>query len=417
MNMIIVHLPDVGEGVTNAEIVEWFVSVGDFVQEDDPIAAVMTDKATVEIPSISTGRITWIGAEIGDAVAVGAELVHIETKDAVKKGNNSSFSKPAVAVQQIIEVPSKEPLESTKMEPHTQPKHILRHGDKPLAAPAVRKRAQDACIDLQQVTGTGPAGRITHEDLDSFIAQSKAFEPKIGKVPASGGSDIKVVGMRRKIAEKMALSKTRIPHITLIEEIDVTSLETLRGDLNLSYNQDRCKLTILPFMIRAVVIAIAEQPQMNARYDDDTNTIHQINAVHVGIAVQMPAGLTVPVINHAEANSLWDNANEISRLSQAARDGKSSREELTGSTITITSLGPLGGFATTPIINYPEVAIIGVNKIAIRPMWDGQAFQPRKIMNISCAFDHRVIDGWDAAVFVQKLKTLLETPALMFIED
>jgi 2-oxoisovalerate dehydrogenase E2 component (dihydrolipoyl transacylase) len=279
----------------------------------------------------------------------------------------------------------------------------------------VRQAAQDAGIDLRLVQGTGPANRITHEDLEGYIAHGPSVNESTAK-RAEGGTDIKVKGMRRMIADKMALSKARIPHITVVEEIDVTDLETLRTQLNTSHAQDKGKLTILPFVMAAIVKGVAEQPGMNATYDDEVGIIHQSHPVHIGIAAQTPNGLTVPVVRHAEAANLWATAAEVARLSAAAREGKAKRDELSGSTITITSLGPLGAIATTPIINHPEVAIVGVNKMAIRPMWDGSAFQPRKMMNISCSFDHRVIDGWDAAVFVQRLKTLLETPALLFIE-
>lgn len=232
----------------------------------------------------------------------------------------------------------------------------------------------------------------------------------------TGIEEIRVVGMRRKIAEKMALSKSHIPHITIVEEVDVSSLEELRAALNKKYKDQRPKLTILPFLMRAIVEAVREQPDLNARYDDEAGVIQRYGGVHIGIATQTPAGLNVPVVHHAESGSLWDNAEQVAALAEAAREGSISRDALAGGTITITSLGPLGAIATTPIINYPEVAIVGVNKMAVRPVWDGQQFQPRKMMNLSCSFDHRVIDGWDAAVFVQKLKTLLETPAMLFVE-
>jgi len=227
---------------------------------------------------------------------------------------------------------------------------------------------------------------------------------------------VRVIGMRRKIAEKMAISKRQIPHITIVEEVEMSALEDLRAALNAKHKGERAKLTLLPFLMRAIVEAVREQPELNARYDDEAGVIHRHGGVHVGIATQTPNGLNVPVVKHAEAGSLWDNAETVARLAQEARDGTIKRDELSGGTITITSLGPLGAIATTPIINHPEVAIVGVNKMQIRPVWDGQQFQPRKMMNISCSFDHRVIDGWDAAVFVQKLKTLLETPAMLFVE-
>jgi 2-oxoisovalerate dehydrogenase E2 component (dihydrolipoyl transacylase) len=214
----------------------------------------------------------------------------------------------------------------------------------------------------------------------------------------------------------MSLSTSRIPHITYVEEVDVTALEDLRATMNRDRKPEQPKLTVLPFLMRALVKTAAEQPGVNAIFDDHAGIIHRHAAVHIGIATQTPAGLTVPVVRHAEARSIWDCASELNRLAEAARTGTATRDELTGSTITISSLGALGGIASTPVINHPEVAIVGVNKIAVRPVWDGTQFVPRKIMNLSSSFDHRVIDGWDAATFVQRLKTLLETPALIFVE-
>jgi 2-oxoisovalerate dehydrogenase E2 component (dihydrolipoyl transacylase) len=289
-------------------------------------------------------------------------------------------------------------------------------GAKPLASPAVRLRAREAGIDLRQVPGTGSAGRVTHEDLDAFLAHG----PGIARTPAlqarTSVEDVKVVGLRRKIAEKMAIANARIPHITYVEEVDVTTLEELRATLNARKRHDQPKLTLLPFLMRAMVRAVADQPHLNAHYDDEAGVVHQHAGVHVGIAAQTPAGLMVPVVKHAEARDLWDCAAEVNRLAEAAKAGTASRDELTGSTITITSLGAMGGVVTTPIINHPEVAIVGVNKIMVRPVWDGSGFVPRKMMNLSSSFDHRVVDGWDAALFVQRIKALLETPALIFIE-
>ncbi len=289
-------------------------------------------------------------------------------------------------------------------------------GEKPIASPAVRLRAREAGIDLRQVPGTGPAGRITHEDLDAFLTHGPQVAGAPGLVQDTSVQHVKVIGLRRKIAEKMATAKSRIPHITYVEEVDVTALEDLRATLNKQKRQDQPKLTLLPFLMRAMVRAVAEQPGMNALFDDEAGILHQHAGVHIGIAAQTPAGLTVPVVKHAEALDLWGCAAEAIRLAEAARAGTAARDELTGSTITITSLGAMGGIVTTPIINRPEVAILGVNKIMVRPVWDGSAFIPRKMMNLSSSFDHRVVDGWDAALFVQRVKALLETPALIFIE-
>jgi 2-oxoisovalerate dehydrogenase E2 component (dihydrolipoyl transacylase) len=290
-------------------------------------------------------------------------------------------------------------------------------GEKPVASPAVRLRAREAGIDLRQVPGTGPAGRISHEDLEGFLSRGPQQGARgTGLVPDNSVEEIKVVGLRRRIAEKMALAKSRIPHITYVEEVDVTALEELRTALNRQKRETQTRLTILPFLMRAMVKAIAEQPGLNATFDDDGGVIHRSGGVHIGIATQTATGLMVPVVRHAEARDIWDCAAEVARISETARDGTATREELTGSTITITSLGAIGGVVTTPVINYPEVAIVGVNKIMVRPVWDGTRFIPRKMMNLSSSFDHRVIDGWDAATFVQKLKALLETPALIFVD-
>jgi 2-oxoisovalerate dehydrogenase E2 component (dihydrolipoyl transacylase) len=274
----------------------------------------------------------------------------------------------------------------------------------------------EAGLDLRQVTGSGPGGRITHEDLDRYFSGGHQPNRSAGLAPNTSVEDIKVVGLRRKIAEQMALSKSRIPHITYVEEVDVTALEDLRTALNAQKRSEQPKLTVLPFLMRAMVKAIAGQPRLNSTYDDTAGVIHQHGGVHIGIAAQTPNGLVVPVVKHAEARDLWGCAAEVNRLAEAAKAGTATREELGGSTITITSLGAMGGVATTPVINYPEVAILGVNKMMVRPVWDGSTFVPRKMMNLSSSFDHRVVDGWDAAVFIQRIKTLLETPALIFVE-
>jgi 2-oxoisovalerate dehydrogenase E2 component (dihydrolipoyl transacylase) len=441
MGEYVIKLPDVGEGVAEAELVEWHVKVGDPVREDMVLAAVMTDKATVEIPSPVDGKVLWLGAEVGDTVAIGSPVVRLEVAG---EGN----AKPADAAPPKVEAKAMEP-EAAKPAPQMStaakaapvevaelPKKLapaggdirnvassLRtgaprsEGEKPLASPAVRLRAKEAGVDLRQVPGSGPAGRIGHEDLDAFIRHgAPVARPAGGLVADDSVEEIKVVGLRRKIAEKMRLAKSRIPHITYVEEVDVTALEDLRAALNKEKRGDRVKLTLLPFLVRAMVKAIAEQPQLNALFDDEAGVIHQHGGVNVGIAAQTPNGLVVPVLKHAEARDLWDCAAEIGRLAEAAKAGTATRDELSGSTITITSLGALGGVVTTPVINHPEVAIVGVNKMMIRPIWDGTQFVPRKMMNLSSSFDHRVIDGWDAAVFIQRIKALLETPAMIFVD-
>lgn len=433
MGEYVIKLPDVGEGVAEAELVEWNVKVGDLVREDMVLAAVMTDKATVEIPSPVDGEIIWLGGEIGEVIPIGSPIIRLKidgeghapaatepskpakaeapAPDEKPAGAAKSQSKPAAAAAKPQEAvkPAAKPVFNTSA-PRSE-------GEKPLASPAVRQRARDSGVDLRQVSGTGPAGRITHEDLDAFFARGSQKPGSAALSPDNSVKEIKVVGLRRKIAEKMAIAKSRIPHITYVEEIDVTSLEELRAALNSKKRPDQAKLTILPFLMRAMVKAIADQPQLNALYDDEANIIHQHGGVHIGIAAQTPGGLVVPVVKHAEARTLWDYAAEVNLLANAAKTGTATREQLSGSTITITSLGSMGGVVTTPVINHPEVAIIGVNKIMIRPMWDGTAFIPRKMMNLSSSFDHRVIDGWDAAVFIQRIKALLETPAMIFVED
>lgn len=421
LHVLPVRLPDVGEGVTEAELVEWHVQVGDTVREDDVLAAVMTDKATVEIPSLYTGKVTALGGQIGEVVAVGANLLLIETTDGLANEVASRIL-AAPSKDETFELKrlAKEPGPTTNASSRPiQARPPRMEGTEVLASPSVRARARDGGIDLRQVSGSGPAGRISHSDLDELFAipagPSMSLRSESARRARTGVEDIKVVGMRRKIAERMALANSRIPHITVIEEVDVTAVEDLREKLNAGRGE-RPKLTVLPFVTAVLARAFIDHPEMNAHFDDDVGVVSRHEAVHLGIATMTDVGLVVPVFRHAEAAGLFETATEISRLSSVARTGKASRGELSGSTFTITSLGPLGAIATTPIINHPEVAILGINKMAVRPMWDGTRFQPRKMMNISASFDHRVIDGMDAALFVQKVKSLLETPALIFVD-
>ncbi len=433
MGEYVIKLPDVGEGVAEAELVEWNVKIGDLVREDMVLAAVMTDKATVEIPSPVDGEIIWLGGEIGQVLAIGSPLVrlkiegegHAAEPESAKPAKAEAAQAPKVEQKVVAPKPQEEKpkpkpasvMEAAPVAPRAFGVGAPRsEGEKPLASPAVRLRAREAGVDLRQVSGTGPAGRITHEDLEAYFARGAQKLGIAALAPDTSVKEVKVVGLRRKIAEKMAIAKSHIPHITYVEEIDVTSLEELRATLNSKKRADQPKLTILPFLMRAMVKAIADQPHLNALYDDEANIIHQHGGVHIGIAAQTPNGLVVPVVKHAEARTLWDCAAEVNLLADAAKTGSATREQLSGSTITITSLGSMGGVVTTPVINYPEVAIIGVNKIMVRPVWDGTNFIPRKMMNLSSSFDHRVIDGWDAAVFIQRIKMLLETPALIFVE-
>ncbi|MBL4892669.1 MAG: 2-oxo acid dehydrogenase subunit E2 [Rhizobiaceae bacterium] len=407
MKTISIKLPDIGEGVTEAELVEWYVKVGDLVREDDVLADVMTDKATVEIPAICDGKITWIGGEVGEILAVGSELVKIETAEAaVTEVPKEKSPEPVkkVELKKEVKAPVAMPEKAQVSAPRSK-------GKKPLAAPAVRERAKEAGLDLYKVSGTGQEGQITHADVDALLVSGGS-----GRAKNTSVNDIKIVGLRRKIADRMATANTRIPHVTIIEEVDVTEIEALRAKLNVDRGE-KAKLTVLPFILSALCGAVREYPEMNAIFDDEAGVVTRFGGVQIGIATATKKGLIVPVVRHVEARSVWDIAAEIARLSEAAREGDIKREELTGSTITVTSLGPLGALATTPIINHPEVAIVGVNKMVMRPMWNGTEFVPRMMMNLSCSFDHRVIDGWEAAVFVQKLKSLLETPALIFMND
>jgi 2-oxoisovalerate dehydrogenase E2 component (dihydrolipoyl transacylase) len=408
MGEFIIKMPDVGEGVAEAELVEWHVKTGDPVREDMVIAAVMTDKATVEIPSPVSGTVTWLAGEIGDRIAVKAPLVRIETASGAGEEEPETVPQPQPA----------EPVKAQAPKPVPKaPAPAALPTEKPLAAPSVRLFARESGVDLRQVQGTGPAGRILREDIEQFLNQGLAPAPaRTGLAKKTTTEEIKLTGLRRRIAEKMVLSTSRIPHITYVEEVDMTALEELRATMNADRKAEHPKLTVLPFLMRALVKAISDQPDVNATFDDDAGIITRHSAVHIGIATQTPAGLTVPVVRHAEARGIFDCAVEMSRLAEAARSGTATRDELSGSTITISSLGALGGIVSTPVINHPEVAIIGVNKIAIRPVWDGAQFVPRKMMNLSSSFDHRIIDGWDAATFVQRIRTLLETPALIFIE-
>ncbi len=420
MSILAIKLPDVGEGVTEAELVEWHVALGDNVREDEIVAAVMTDKATVEIPSLYDGKIVELSGQVGDVVPIGSDLVRIETDtDSNTDGgahhpqpSGKDTAAPRSEPKPLAVVPAAPPAADT--DPIAL--HPERQDPAPaLASPAVRKRVREAGLDLQKIPGSGPAGRITNADVDAFIGPEQAGADAVCR-KRRGHEEIKVVGLRRKIAERMSLANARIPHITVVEEVDVTGVEALRAQMNATRG-DKAKLTLLPILSAALSRALVDHPEINAQFDDEAGVITRYRPVHIGIATMTAAGLTVPVLKHAESLSLFDTASKIAHLAETARDGSIHRDDLSGSTITITSLGPLGALATTPIINHPEVAILGVNKIATRPHWDGQQFVPRQMMNISASFDHRVVDGWDAATFVQRIKTLLETPALIFVED
>lgn len=455
MGIHVIKMPDIGEGIAEVELVGWHVKVGDTVAEDQPLADVMTDKATVEIPSPVVGRVVALGGEVGQVMAVGGELIRLEVEgegnvkgDAAAQKPQAAAAAPAPAASAPAVAPAKADkapaggvagqiaasLQSSAAAPQTPsapstppsraaaarqaPAATRQPGEKPLASPAVRKRAWDLGIELRFVHGSGPAGRVMHEDLDAYLQGQGAATAARGPAYAERNDEeqVPVIGLRRKIAQKMAESKRRIPHFSYVEEIDVTELEDLRVSLNAKFGESRGKLTLLPLLARAMVIALRDFPQINARYDDEAGQVTRYGAVHIGIATQSDGGLMVPVMRHAETRDLWSMAAEIGRLAQAVRSGGAGRDELSGSTITITSLGPLGGIVTTPVINHPEVGIVGVNRIVERPAFRNGAVVARKLMNLSSSFDHRVVDGMDAARFIQAVRALLEQPALLFVE-
>ncbi|THV24198.1 dihydrolipoamide acetyltransferase family protein [Peteryoungia ipomoeae] len=421
MGEFTIKMPDVGEGVAEAELVEWMVKIGDPVREDMMVAAVMTDKATVEIPTPVSGTVVWLAGEIGDTIAVKAPLIRIATDGSAAEPAGpvaDEDTAPALDQPTAEELPHGQPKPAPSVAPATPPaRQPSPEFDRPLAAPSVRLLARDNGIDLRLLRGSGPAGRILREDVEHYLARGPEPAPTVpGPVRNTAREEIKLTGLRRRIAEKMVVSTSRIPHITYVEEVDVTALEELRAKMNAERRSDQPKLTLLPFLMRAMVKAVVEEPDVNATFDDDAGVLTRFGAVHIGIATQTASGLAVPVVKHAEARGIWDCASEMNRLAEATRAGTATRDELTGSTITISSLGALGGIVSTPVINHPEVAIVGVNKIATRPVWDGAQFIPRKMMNLSSSFDHRIVDGWNAATFVQRLRVLMETPALIFIE-
>ena len=423
MGLYLFRLPDVGEGVAEAEIVAWLVKVGDTVEEDQNIAEVMTDKATVEISSPVAGVVTAVHGEVGGMLPVGAVLVEFESE----KGSDVAVAAPAEVAEVVAEAPSPALAPSAPAAPvrkappasASRPAVSSRRaaGEAPLAAPSTRRRALDLGVSLIQVPGSGPAGRITPDDLEAYlVADGKGGRGGSSLVARTGVNDTRIIGLRRKIAEKMQEAKRRIPHINYVEECDLTELEALRLDLNEHRTADQPKLTLLPFIMRAMAKALPDFPQVNALYDDDNGVLHAHEGVHIGIATQTPNGLIVPVVRHVEALDIWDCAREVVRLAKVVRDGTATRDELSGSTITLTSMGPLGGIVSTPVINHPEVAILNPNKLVSRPVIDGSFITVRKIMNLSSAFDHRIVDGYDAALFVQRVKRMLEHPALIFMD-
>jgi 2-oxoisovalerate dehydrogenase E2 component (dihydrolipoyl transacylase) len=433
MGIYAIRVPDIGEGIAEVELVTWHVQPGDVVAEDQSIADVMTDKATVEIPSPVAGKVLALGSAVGDTIAVGSELVRLEVEGSGNLKENSapapiSQAQAASVLVAKSEPPAAAPAQSVAavqaaparpgVAPRSAPTVARAAGERPLASPAVRQRALNMGVELRYVHGSGPAGRILHDDLDAHAASG-------GQAPAQGPAGyaerhseeaVPVIGLRRKIAQKMQESKRRIPHFSYVEEIDVTELEALRAKLNSLYGTTRGKLTVLPFLARAMVLALRDFPQINARYDDEAGVVTRYAGVHLGVATQTEGGLMVPVLRHAEALDLWACAAGIARVAEGARSGKAARDALSGSTITLTSLGALGGIASTPVINHPEVAIVGVNRMVERPMFRNGQVVARQLMNLSSSFDHRVVDGMHAAQFIQAMRALLETPALLFVE-
>jgi len=404
-------LPDLGEGVVEAEIVAWHVRAGQEIHVDQPLVDVMTDKATVTIPSGLVGRVVCTHGNVGQTVPVGAELVSIDTSPIGAESNGIEVMRPTIEQEISPDSPSTVPIvqRSSNGEMHGA------LGDAPQASPAVRRRARELHIDLHQVHGSGPNGRITHTDVDvhlrSEISPSLSSRRSLG----SHTTEIQMVGLRRRIAEKMVVSNTQIPHFSYVEEIDITELDDLRHHLNSSRTENQAKLTYLPFIMLAVTRALAKFPQLNAHYDDKREVITRFEAVHLGIATQTDRGLCVPVMRHTEAMDLWQAASEMRRITDAARQQTIAREELAGSTFTVTSLGRMGGLAATPIINHPEVGILGINKASDRPTVHRGQIVVRRILHVSGSFDHRVVDGADGATFVQCVKDYLEHPAMIFI--
>lgn len=481
MGIHIIRMPDIGEGIAEVELVEWYIKVGDTIREDQVLAEVMTDKAAVEIPSPVAGVVKALGGTLGQMMAVGTDLITIEVEG---EGNVKPAGADAASLPPGADTPARNPAgqgDGTATTPDAtsgdqgptasqapatgdgvggagaveagaigtlvqgaaagqaasrtnpagahlssggeEPAAIVprQFGEAPLASPAVRRRAWDLGIELRFVPGSGPHGRIRHEDLDAYVKQQAGMLSggagiSTAYLPRAGVREVPVIGLRRKIAEKMQESKRRIPHFSYVEEMDVTALEALRVQLNEQHGKMRGKLSMIPFIARAMVLALREFPQINARFDDEAGVVTRYEGVHLGVAVQTPQGLVVAVVRHAESRDLWGNAAEVARLAELARAGRANREELSGSTITLSSLGALGGIASTPVINHPEVGIIAVNRIVEKPVVQGAQIAIRKTMNLSSSFDHRVVDGMDAARFIQAIRQLLENPAMLFID-
>jgi 2-oxoisovalerate dehydrogenase E2 component (dihydrolipoyl transacylase) len=445
MSEYVFKLPDLGEGTVEAEIVEWHVKAGDQVKEGDVVVDVMTDKANVEVPAPVDGKVLRTSGQPGDVVAVGSELIALEASVSARRPRREeapaaplpadTAPEPAAVADEQAEAPDEMPVEPEPRPPATapaeatkreqaQPDTASRHPtpERVITSPAIRRRAKEAGVDLTRVSGSGPRGRILRGDLETALKQGNARGRPTGRgaeeaagarLPQHEFEETKVIGVRRLIAERMSRSKREIPHFAYVEEVDVTELEALRRHLNDAHQR---RLSVLPFIVAGLIRTLTQFPQCNARYDAERGMLQRFRPVHLGVATQTPDGLKVPVVHNAEGMDLWRLAEEIARVAEAARQGKSGRTELSGSTITITSLGRMGGIVTTPVINYPEVAIIGVNKAVERPVVVDSQVRVRTMMNLSSSFDHRFVDGFDAAAMIQQLKGLLEHPATLFLE-
>ena len=416
MSEYIFKLPDLGEGTVESEIGEWFIKVGEHIEEEALVGTMMTDKAAVELSSPVSGTVVKLAGEPGDIVAVGAPLVVIDTEGAVVA--DSDPVEAASADEAAVPAPAEQAIEPATAPVAAAPATSIDESmerSRVMTSPAIRRRAKEADIDLTLVPGSGPGGRISRKDFDNFLkARATGMSYVASAAPSTNIKEIKIIGVRRMIAERMSAAKREIPHFAYVEEIDITEIEALRKHLNNSRATDD-RLTLLPFLGLALVRALREFPQCNVTHDKNRNLLLQHDAVHLGIATQTPDGLKVPVVKHAEVRSLDDLAAEVRRMSLAARNNSAKKSELSGSTITITSLGKLGGIASTPVINSPEVAIIGVNRAVERPVVLNGQVTVRLMMNLSSSFDHRFVDGYDAAAMIQRIKEMLEHPATIFL--
>jgi 2-oxoisovalerate dehydrogenase E2 component (dihydrolipoyl transacylase) len=413
MSIYCFKLPDLGEGTVESEIVEWHVKIGEHIVADQALVDMMTDKATVEITSPVSGKVVSLSGNPGDIIAVGLDLAEIDTniQDSVETGDSCDVTNEESVTLDSAPLVSASNI-NTRSNELVQSAAVVM---KPLTSPSIRRIAQENDVDLTQLRGTGPKGRITRDDIEQFIASHKDKDTSNNAIKHTAVRKIKVIGLRRKIAENMAISASRIPHYAYVEELDVTELDRLRQHMNARSGEKYTRLTYLPFFMRALVKVLGEFPQCNARFDDENNIVTQFDAIHIGIATQTDNGLMVPVVKHVEALDIWECADEILRLSIATKNGQADKAELVDSTITISSLGAAGGIMNTPIINYPEVAIIGINKIQERPVVVNGMITTRLMMNLSSSFDHRVVDGYDAARMIQALKSCLENPATIFV--